>query len=180
MAKKVFWVLITSVSLCAGYWLLHCHITFHIEVGMGLVFKVGQQSMFPPVPDNFPRCGSWLPPRTESLRSSIDRWQNSLESSNQPPSIHLIPSENGTNSQMGPPYYQSSIDVANDAHSNIALWVPTIVLLLTCFVMWKWHDMLSVSVMICFSCSQHIRITWLPSNFYIVNCIAIQNMALFK
>ena len=44
-----------------GYWLFHCHLSFHIEVGMGLIFKVGEHTDFPPVPKNFPKCGSWVP-----------------------------------------------------------------------------------------------------------------------
>lgn len=32
---------------------------------MGLVFKVGEHHDFPPVPNNFPKCGSWLPPIDE-------------------------------------------------------------------------------------------------------------------
>lgn len=44
-----------------GYWLFHCHIEFHVEVGMALVFKVGEHSEMPPVPREFPRCGSYMP-----------------------------------------------------------------------------------------------------------------------
>lgn len=32
---------------------------------MGLIFKVGEHEDFPPTPDNFPKCGSWLPPVDE-------------------------------------------------------------------------------------------------------------------
>ncbi|KAF2361462.1 Multicopper oxidase type 1 [Trinorchestia longiramus] len=53
-----------------GYWLFHCHISFHIEVGMGLVIKVGDDSMFAPAPPNFPRCGNFAPTRTEDLKGS--------------------------------------------------------------------------------------------------------------
>ncbi|XP_043270972.1 laccase-1-like [Venturia canescens] len=45
-----------------GYWLFHCHIEFHVEVGMGLVFKVGEHEDFEPVPRGFPQCGDWKPP----------------------------------------------------------------------------------------------------------------------
>ncbi|KAK0094187.1 hypothetical protein PV326_011621 [Microctonus aethiopoides] len=45
-----------------GYWLFHCHIEFHVEVGMGLVFKIGEHDEFPKVPMGFPRCGDWKPP----------------------------------------------------------------------------------------------------------------------
>lgn len=44
-----------------GYWLFHCHIEFHAEIGMSLVFKVGEDKYMPPVPNNFPKCGDWKP-----------------------------------------------------------------------------------------------------------------------
>ncbi|GAB6019581.1 hypothetical protein CHUAL_001150 [Chamberlinius hualienensis] len=48
-----------------GYWLLHCHIEFHIEVGMGLILHVGERQHLPPVPENFPACGNWPPNANE-------------------------------------------------------------------------------------------------------------------
>lgn len=44
-----------------GYWLFHCHIEFHAEVGMALVFKVGEHEQMKPVPRNFPQCASYMP-----------------------------------------------------------------------------------------------------------------------
>lgn len=44
-----------------GYWLFHCHIDFHAEVGMAIVFKIGENSDMPPVPENFPECNSFTP-----------------------------------------------------------------------------------------------------------------------
>ncbi|XP_046744388.1 laccase-1-like [Diprion similis] len=45
-----------------GYWLFHCHFTFHIVIGMSAVFNVGQPSDLPPIPRDFPVCGNHLPP----------------------------------------------------------------------------------------------------------------------
>ncbi|KAK3922857.1 Laccase [Frankliniella fusca] len=42
-----------------GYWLFHCHIEFHVELGMALVVKVGEHEDMPPVPRGFPQCGDW-------------------------------------------------------------------------------------------------------------------------
>ncbi|KAJ8669572.1 hypothetical protein QAD02_000831 [Eretmocerus hayati] len=52
-----------------GYWLFHCHIEFHVAVGMALVFKVGEHEDFHPVPLDFPRCGDYWPrlPRMEDI-----------------------------------------------------------------------------------------------------------------
>lgn len=44
-----------------GYWLFHCHIEFHVEIGMALVFKIGEHKDMPPVPRDFPTCGSYIP-----------------------------------------------------------------------------------------------------------------------
>lgn len=44
-----------------GYWLFHCHIEFHAEVGMSLVLKVGEHSEMLPIPDHFPTCGDYTP-----------------------------------------------------------------------------------------------------------------------
>ncbi|XP_050416521.1 uncharacterized protein LOC126830218 [Patella vulgata] len=42
-----------------GFWLFHCHVEFHIEIGMGLVIQVGSYQQMPRPPPNFPRCGNW-------------------------------------------------------------------------------------------------------------------------
>ncbi|KAH9491785.1 hypothetical protein Btru_029498 [Bulinus truncatus] len=42
-----------------GIWLLHCHVEFHAETGMALLFQVGNRTQLPRRPKNFPKCGSW-------------------------------------------------------------------------------------------------------------------------
>ncbi|XP_075156466.1 multicopper oxidase 1 [Haematobia irritans] len=44
-----------------GFWLFHCHIEFHAEIGMALVLKVGNNDEMPPVPKNFPSCHDYMP-----------------------------------------------------------------------------------------------------------------------
>lgn len=48
-----------------GYWLMHCHIEFHAEVGMAVVIKVGEHDQFKPVPKNFPQCSDYMPDMEE-------------------------------------------------------------------------------------------------------------------
>ncbi|GFN91551.1 multicopper oxidase [Plakobranchus ocellatus] len=48
-----------------GVWFFHCHIEYHIDIGMGMIIQVGSKSEFPKVPKNFPRCGSWIPSEDE-------------------------------------------------------------------------------------------------------------------
>nr|XP_022908342.1 laccase-4-like [Onthophagus taurus]XP_022908343.1 laccase-4-like [Onthophagus taurus] len=43
-----------------GFWLFHCHIEFHSEVGMSMVFQFGEIHEMPPVPIDFPNCGNYL------------------------------------------------------------------------------------------------------------------------
>ncbi|XP_038045804.1 laccase-3-like [Patiria miniata] len=42
-----------------GWWIFHCHIEFHLEEGMGLLFNV--KGNLPSVPKAFPTCGVWPP-----------------------------------------------------------------------------------------------------------------------
>ena len=57
---------------------------------MGLIFKVGEQEDFPPVPRNFPTCGPWLlnredadlPPRSTSAIVFDEETTTSVSSNN--------------------------------------------------------------------------------------------------
>ncbi|XP_048246877.1 laccase-2-like isoform X1 [Haliotis rufescens] len=42
-----------------GFWLMHCHIDFHVSIGMGLIVQVGELNQMPRPPKHFPRCGNW-------------------------------------------------------------------------------------------------------------------------
>lgn len=55
-----------------GMWLLHCHVEFHLSIGMGLVLQVGEPAQFPARPKNFPECRAWTFTGLEepSLRSN--------------------------------------------------------------------------------------------------------------
>ncbi|XP_068969054.1 uncharacterized protein [Bombus flavifrons] len=44
-----------------GWWLFHCHFTWHHITGMKLVIHVGDKSDLPPVPRGFPVCNNWRP-----------------------------------------------------------------------------------------------------------------------
>lgn len=54
-----------------GFWLFHCHIEFHIEVGMALVFKVGDVSQMKSAPKNFPMCSNYMPRKDDELGGSV-------------------------------------------------------------------------------------------------------------
>lgn len=44
-----------------GFWTFHCHVEFHMEIGMAMTFKVGNYDQMPHTPDNFPTCESFVP-----------------------------------------------------------------------------------------------------------------------
>lgn len=44
-----------------GYWLFHCHIEFHAEIGMALIIKVGDNDQMKSAPKNFPTCHDYMP-----------------------------------------------------------------------------------------------------------------------
>ena len=45
-----------------GWWLIHCHFSWHHITGMEMVIHVGEESDLPPVPPDFPTCYNWEPP----------------------------------------------------------------------------------------------------------------------
>jgi hypothetical protein len=48
-----------STPFILGFWFFHCHIEFHMNIGMGLLIQVGNPNDMPKVPKNFPKCGNW-------------------------------------------------------------------------------------------------------------------------
>ncbi|CAK8684994.1 unnamed protein product [Clavelina lepadiformis] len=42
-----------------GVWVFHCHLSFHVEAGMSMAFKVGDEEDVRGIPRNFPKCGDW-------------------------------------------------------------------------------------------------------------------------
>ncbi|XP_015584710.1 laccase-4 [Cephus cinctus] len=53
------YTIIRFVASNPGYWFFHCHVTNHAEMGMGVVFKVGEHEEMIQPPKTFPRCGNW-------------------------------------------------------------------------------------------------------------------------
>jgi L-ascorbate oxidase len=43
-----------------GVWLVHCHLDFHSEVGMGFLLRVGTDSDLPKKPKGWQTCGSYF------------------------------------------------------------------------------------------------------------------------
>ncbi|WAQ99184.1 LAC1-like protein [Mya arenaria] len=46
-------------GLLPRFWFFHCHIEFHVDIGMGMIIQVGDQHDMPKVPTGFPKCGHW-------------------------------------------------------------------------------------------------------------------------
>ena len=59
--------------------MFHCHIEFHAEVGMSLIFKVGEHKDMLPVPNNFPSCGNWQPKDIPFKPSTVNILLNTTE-----------------------------------------------------------------------------------------------------
>ncbi|KAL8625054.1 hypothetical protein ACOMHN_012063 [Nucella lapillus] len=56
-----------------GVWLLHCHIEYHAEIGMGLILQVGHPDDFSPPPPRFPTCGNWNYPADDEGREADNK-----------------------------------------------------------------------------------------------------------
>nr|XP_053649016.1 uncharacterized protein LOC128700086 [Cherax quadricarinatus] len=96
------YTIVRFIASNPGYWLFHCHISFHIEVGMGLVFHVGDQTMLPPVPKNFPRCGHWTPDPDPNFKSNLVKYYKTLNEGKISVNLDLLPTDNDTH--PGPSY----------------------------------------------------------------------------
>ena len=44
-----------------GYWLFHCHLDWHLPIGMAVLIQVGEVDEMRKPPSNFPRCYNYLP-----------------------------------------------------------------------------------------------------------------------
>ena len=51
--------LLVFVTCISGFWFFHCHIEFHVEIGMAVIIQVGDKDDMPPTPKGFPKCGNW-------------------------------------------------------------------------------------------------------------------------
>ena len=51
---------------------MHCHVEFHSEMGMALIFKVGNEAFLPQAPENWPKCGNFAA-QTKSEISGASR-----------------------------------------------------------------------------------------------------------
>ncbi|XP_046822768.1 laccase-1-like [Vespa crabro] len=91
-----------------GYWLFHCHIEFHAEIGMSLIFKVGNHEDMQQVPYNFPRCGDWKSSFDES--TNISSKKTNISSKN---TFTIIENSTKVNST------ENDINQLNDLQSSI-------------------------------------------------------------
>ncbi|XP_065224732.1 uncharacterized protein LOC135848699 [Planococcus citri] len=55
-------VVVRFIADNPGFWLLHCHFTAHNDNGMQFVIQVGEPKDFPELPEDWPKCGDYLPP----------------------------------------------------------------------------------------------------------------------
>jgi len=68
-----------------GFWLFHCHITFHVEIGMGLILQVGNRSEMLSPPKDFPKCGNYIPEVAHPpIHTKVDRPLISLDNGSNP------------------------------------------------------------------------------------------------
>lgn len=72
---------------------------------MGLIFKVGDETMIPTVPEKFPRCGHWTPTPDPDFRTQIMNHLKAHKEKEVNINVDLLPNsiEKG-NSYPGPSY----------------------------------------------------------------------------
>lgn len=55
------YTIIRFVADNPGFWTFHCHVEFHMEIGMALTFKIGNYDQIPRTPEHFPICENFIP-----------------------------------------------------------------------------------------------------------------------
>lgn len=55
------WAIVRFKATNPGFWLIHCHFSWHHVTGMELVIQVGDREDLPPIPSGFPECSNWQP-----------------------------------------------------------------------------------------------------------------------
>lgn len=53
---------LVSVRVIAGYWLLREQSFYQWPSGLGVILQVGEEGDLPPIPTDFPKCGSFVGP----------------------------------------------------------------------------------------------------------------------
>lgn len=51
------YTIIRFIANNPGYWLIHCHVTLHLYLGLGFVLKVGEEEDTENPPKYFTKCG---------------------------------------------------------------------------------------------------------------------------
>lgn len=101
--------------------MFHCHIEFHVELGMALLFKVGSHSDFPPVPAGFPKCGNYLPPLPDISSSTKLQKENEVNFGQTWEYNSTTKSDNGKPGVISItswwPLHQDSVSFATTNHS---------------------------------------------------------------
>jgi len=54
------YTLVRFEALNPGFWFLHCHMSWHNHVGMGVIIQIGESFQMPKAPENFPKCGNFM------------------------------------------------------------------------------------------------------------------------
>ncbi|XP_063697643.1 uncharacterized protein LOC134828593 [Culicoides brevitarsis] len=44
-----------------GFWMLHCHFEWHLNIGMNVIVQVGELAQMTQIPADFPTCGNYIP-----------------------------------------------------------------------------------------------------------------------
>ncbi|XP_078483151.1 uncharacterized protein LOC100178857 isoform X1 [Ciona intestinalis] len=67
------YIVIRFIADNPGVWSFHCHLSFHLEAGMMMAFRVGEQSYKNNIPSNFPKCGNWEAASSRSKAVQVNR-----------------------------------------------------------------------------------------------------------
>ena len=54
------YTLVRMTASNPGYWIMHCHMSWHNHIGMGVIFKIGDNEDMAEAPKHFPQCHNFV------------------------------------------------------------------------------------------------------------------------
>lgn len=76
------YVVIRLLADNPGFWLMHCHLETHMDIGMAVVLQVGEISEQPKLPKDFPKCSNFKGTKFSDKSPSEQKYQNFVQLSN--------------------------------------------------------------------------------------------------
>lgn len=103
------YVVIRLLADSPGFWLMHCHLETHMDIGMAVVLQVGEISEQPIIPKDFPKCSNFKGTKSPDKSSPAQKYQNFVQLSNVKATTQVSKAGGSDSYEMSPSSYVTTI-----------------------------------------------------------------------